>query len=225
MLFEEIRRRRADPHGADGDDIFSLLLAARDEEGEPLSDRELRDELMTLLVAGHETTATALAWVLERLTRAPGCSRGCSRARSGDDAYLDAVLKETLRLRPVVPAVVRRLQAPMSIGGWQLPGRRPHRAVDLPAAPPPRSLPEPAPPSGPSASSATTRPAPTSGSRSAAACAAASGRASRCSRCGSVMQAILDRAELRAAPGAAPERTTRRAITLAPTRGGRIALG
>ena len=122
LLYEEIRSRRADPHGDEGDDILSLLLAARDEDGRPLSDSELRDELMTLLVAGHETTATALAWALERLTRTPAVlDRLLAERRAGSGEYLDAVIKETLRLRPVVPAVVRRLQAPMRFGPWALP--------------------------------------------------------------------------------------------------------
>ena len=122
LLYEEIRARRADPHGADGDDILSLLLAARDEGGNPLTDSELRDELMTLLVAGHETTATALAWTLERLVREPAVlDRLLAEQREGGDEYLDAVIKETLRLRPVVPAVARRLQAPIELGGWELP--------------------------------------------------------------------------------------------------------
>ena len=82
LLYEEIRARRAEPDGGEGDDIFSLLLAARDEDGDPLTDAELRDELMTLLVAGHETTATALAWTLERLVRTPAGARPAARARS-----------------------------------------------------------------------------------------------------------------------------------------------
>ena len=122
LLYEEIRARRADPHGAEGDDILSLLLAARDEDGNPLTDSELRDELMTLLVAGHETTATALAWTLERLVRTPRVlDRLIAEQREGGDEYLDAVIKETLRLRPVVPAVARTLQAPIELGGWELP--------------------------------------------------------------------------------------------------------
>ncbi|MDO8211299.1 cytochrome P450 [Conexibacter sp. CPCC 206217] len=127
MVYEEIAARRAE--AADGspprDDILSLLLEARDEDGAPMTDRELRDELMTLLLAGHETTATALAWTLERVTRHPDVlARLREEAAAGDgagDAYLDAVIKETLRLRPVVPAVVRRLQAPLTFGGWDLP--------------------------------------------------------------------------------------------------------
>jgi len=122
LLYEEIRQRRADPCGADGDDVLSLLLAARDEHGQSLTDSELRDELMTLLVAGHETTATALAWALERLVRNPRVLHGLiEEERDGGEEYLDAVIKETLRLRPVVPAVARRLKAPMEFGGWHLP--------------------------------------------------------------------------------------------------------
>ena len=88
-IYEEIRARRADPGAAERGDVMSLLLQARDEDGEPLSDKELRDELVTLLVAGHETTATSLAWTLERITRHPEVL-----ARLEDDPdgeYLDAV--------------------------------------------------------------------------------------------------------------------------------------
>lgn len=124
LLYAEIRARRADPAGTDGDDVFSLLLAARDEGDRPLSDDELRDELMTLLVAGHETTATALAWAFERLARTPRVLDELIAERdapgAGED-YLDAVVKETLRLRPVIPAVVRKLREPMEFGGWELP--------------------------------------------------------------------------------------------------------
>jgi cytochrome P450 len=122
MLFEEIRRRRDDPTVAERDDVLSLLVQARHENGEPMSDEELRDELLTLLVAGHETTATALAWAIERLVRHPDkLERLSDEVLAGDDAYLDAVAKETLRLRPVLPIVIRRLTAPMEIGGHLLP--------------------------------------------------------------------------------------------------------
>jgi len=115
-----IARRRADPHEGS---VLDLLLAARDEDGEPLSDAELRDELMTLLLAGHETTATALAWTIERLVRTP---RVLKRLREEVEAgestdYLDATIKEALRLRPVVPGVIRQLQRPLTIGGMDLP--------------------------------------------------------------------------------------------------------
>jgi cytochrome P450 len=105
------------------DDILSLLVAARHEDGSPMSDAEIHDELLTLLVAGHETTATALAWALERLTRHPeALERLTAEAREGDsEEYVDAVIRETLRLRPVIPFVGRKLQQPQTIGGWELP--------------------------------------------------------------------------------------------------------
>jgi cytochrome P450 len=118
-IYEEIRARRADPHVAERRDVISLLLQARDEDGQPLTDRELRDELVTLLVAGHETTATALAWTLERLVRHPEVLARLEEDEGGE--YLEAVIKEALRLRPVVPAVARKLKAPMELGGYELP--------------------------------------------------------------------------------------------------------
>jgi cytochrome P450 len=123
VLYEEIAAHRADPTVADRDDILSLLLSARDEDGQGLTDSELRDELMTLLLAGHETTATALSWTLERLTRHPDVlARLTEEVRAGEgDAYLDAVVKESLRLRPVVPAVARYLTEPTELGGRVLP--------------------------------------------------------------------------------------------------------
>jgi cytochrome P450 len=108
LLDEEIARRRITPGG---DDILSQLVG--EMEGE-----QLRDELITLLFAGHETTATALAWALERLARHPDA---WERLRGGDEDYLDAVAKETLRLRPVVPIVLRRVMEPIEIGGYVLP--------------------------------------------------------------------------------------------------------
>jgi cytochrome P450 family 135 len=120
-LFAEIARRRDDPGLAERTDIFSLLLQARDEQGEPLTDRELRDELITLLVAGHETTATGLAWAFERLVRLPG---SLERLAGGDEAaaYADAVVQETLRLRPPIPLVARRVVGePFDLGGHSIP--------------------------------------------------------------------------------------------------------
>ena len=122
VVFEEIRDRRGAADLEEREDILSLLLTARHEDGSPMSDEELRDELMTLLVAGHETTATALAWAIERLVRHPDkLHRVADEAEAGEDEYTDAVAKETLRLRPVIPVVVRMLQEPMEIGGKLLP--------------------------------------------------------------------------------------------------------
>src|SRR5215218_7547093 len=114
LLQEQIEERRDAP----GDDVLSLLLAARDPDGSPMTDGELRDELVTLLVAGHETTATALSWTMERLTRMPG---GWAGLREGGDEYAEAAAKEALRLRPVLPVVLRNLQRPATIAGVELP--------------------------------------------------------------------------------------------------------
>ena len=122
LIYDEIRERRHSPDLEEREDIMSMLLLARHEDGSPMSDVELRDELMTLLVAGHETTATSLAWGIERLVRHPDkLERLHDEALAGEDEYIDAVAKETLRLRPVIPIVVRRLTEPVEIGGWQLP--------------------------------------------------------------------------------------------------------
>ena len=122
LIFEEISARRGAPDLPQRDDILSLLLQASHEDGRPMSERELRDELMTLLVAGHETTATALSWTVELLARHPAELRRLEAdVVEGDGAYLDAVIKETLRLRPVVSLVLRRLIEPMEIGGRLLP--------------------------------------------------------------------------------------------------------
>ena len=123
LIFEEIARRREHPALVERDDILSLLLQARDDGGGAMSDRELRDELVTLLVAGHETTATALAWAFERLLRHPAALERLtveSRADDGD-TYAEAVVQETLRMRPPLPAVGRMLTADAEIAGRSLP--------------------------------------------------------------------------------------------------------
>ena len=215
VIAEEIARRRAAPDLAERDDVLSMLLGARHEDdGSPMTDAELRDELVTLLVAGHETTATALSWALERLARHPDA---WARLRSGDEPYVDAVIKETLRLRPVLPIVLRRLKAPMEIGGWELPEGVARRAVHLPHAPPAPTSTRTRSRSAPSASSSSP-PAPTPGSRSAAACAAASARASRSSRwprcCGCSRAAARGWSPTRSCPSGPPggrSRSCRRA--------------
>jgi cytochrome P450 family 135 len=122
LLYPVIETRRSALDLADRDDILSLLLQARHEDGRPMSDRELRDELMTLLVAGHETTATALSWAIELLARHPSeLARLETDLSEGRGEYLDAVIKETLRLRPVIALVLRKLVEPMEIGGRLLP--------------------------------------------------------------------------------------------------------
>jgi cytochrome P450 family 135 len=123
VIYEEIARRRSQQDLGERNDILSLLLLARDEDGEAMTDQELRDELVTLLLAGHETTATAVAWAVERLVRHPEkLARLAAEIDAGeDDAYMQAVISETLRVRPVVPLVVRVLHEPLSVGGRLLP--------------------------------------------------------------------------------------------------------
>ena len=121
FIYEEIRMRRAEPGYEERDDVLSLLLSARDEDGAPMTDQELRDELVTVLGAGHETTATGLAWAVERLVRNPevlGKLRDSIAA--GEDEYLNATVKETLRSRPVIVDVARKLTATATIGGYEL---------------------------------------------------------------------------------------------------------
>jgi cytochrome P450 family 135 len=122
LLYEEIRRRRGASDLAEREDILSLLLQARDEDGNGMTDEELRDELMTLLVAGHETTATALAWAFELLLKNPDTLAELEHdLAAGGEEYLDGVIKETLRLRPVLPIVGRTLAQDVTLGGYELP--------------------------------------------------------------------------------------------------------
>ena len=123
-----------------GDDVLSLLLAARHDDGTPMTDRELRDELVTLLVAGHETTATALGWTVERLVRTPG---GWDALRAGGEDYAEAAAKEALRLRPVLPVVAAPPPGAGDDRRARAGGRDRRRALDLPRPPPPGALPGP----------------------------------------------------------------------------------
>jgi hypothetical protein len=122
LIFELVDERRRD--GGGRDDVLSMLLEARHEDGSPMSAQELRDELMTLLVAGHETTASELAWAFERLARAPAVSAHLvEEIRDGNgDAYLTATVQETLRRRPVLPnAAPRLVKKHVEIGGRTYP--------------------------------------------------------------------------------------------------------
>jgi cytochrome P450 family 135 len=142
LLFAQIAERRSDPVGGEREDILSLLLSARFEDGSEMSDREIRDQLVTLLLAGHETTATALAWTLDLLLHHPpqlarltaevdtrgsvdvGAGTGAggdAGAGEGGDAYLRAVISESLRLRPVIPLAGRRLASDLNVAGLSLP--------------------------------------------------------------------------------------------------------
>lgn len=120
LLYEEIAAHRAAPAGRD--DVLAKMIAAGDGDA-ALSDDELRDHLMTLLVAGHETTTTALAWCFERLLRHPTAHRRLQEEieHGNDETYMEAVINETLRVRPVIDAVWRKLSAPLQLEGWLLP--------------------------------------------------------------------------------------------------------
>ena len=130
-------RRKASEAGAGAGaraDVLSLLLSARDEAGMPMSDEELRDELVTMIAAGHETTALSMAWAFERILSTPDVAERLQAELDSvvgegplDPAmlprlpYVDAVVKETLRLRPVLPIVVRRASRPYKLGPYELP--------------------------------------------------------------------------------------------------------
>jgi cytochrome P450 len=137
IVYAEIARRRDDPDLAQRDDVFSALLLARDEAGAQLSDKEVRDELLTLLLAGHETTATGLAWTFDLLLHD---DRVRARATERQDRYLDAVVKEALRIRPVIPGIGRVVrERPFRLNGYEVPVgveinpsiRAIHRRADL----------------------------------------------------------------------------------------------
>ncbi len=121
FLYEEIALRRSEPDLAERDDVLSLLLRATDEHGRPMSDHELRDELVTVIGAGHETTATAVAWAFERLLRNPRVLERLIQSLGQDDEYLDATIKETLRMRPVIVDIARRLTRDIELAGYRIP--------------------------------------------------------------------------------------------------------
>jgi cytochrome P450 len=216
LLYEQIRERRA----ARGDDVLSLLLDARHDDGSAMTDAELRDELVTLLVAGHETTATALAWTAERLVRAPG---GWAALQRRGEEYAEAAGKEALRLRPVLPVVVRHLRAPMAIAGLDLPAgtvvapsiylvhRRPEIYPDPARFDPERFL-------GDKPQGGTYTWIPFGGGVRRCLGAAFALMELR------VVLAELGRTLDAAAVDAAPEPTRRRAITLVPARGAEVVL-
>ena len=185
LVYDEIRRRRAEPDAAERDDVLSLLLGARHEDGSPMSDRELRDELITLLTAGHETSATGARVGLRAAAAQPRarCDRCSAEVEAGGDEYADAVVKETLRVRPVIVDVARLVTSDVELGAWTVPRGHDRRAGDRARAADAATCIRTRTSSGPSASS-TASPRRTRGSRSAAACGAASARRSRSSRSG-----------------------------------------
>ncbi len=228
-LLAHIRRRRAE--GTAGrTDILSLLVDARDEAGEALTEEDLRDQLVTLLVAGHETTATSLAWATHLLlgdARARGrllaevldaqrSAGGLTPERVAKLEYLDAVIREALRLRPVIPLVGRVLQRPMRLAGLDLPAgvavtpsvyltQRDPAVWDEPAAfKPERFLAK--------------KPSPQEWFPFGGGIRRCIGMAFALYEMKMVLATVVSRADLRAAPGPAVV-PVRRAITLAPSRG------
>ncbi|GAB2973312.1 cytochrome P450 [Nocardioides montaniterrae] len=122
LLYSVIRERRTDPDLETRQDVLSRLLRHGAEAGDGLDDTELRDQLITLLLAGHETTASALSWTLIEIGKSPALRERAARAAAeGDDAWLEAALKEAMRLRPIIPMVVRTLMEPTTVGGIDLP--------------------------------------------------------------------------------------------------------
>jgi cytochrome P450 len=121
-LYEEIAATRSDPNLDERTDVLAMLVRASDEDGSTMTDEELRDQLMTLLLAGHETTATGLSWTFERLTRHPAVlQRAQQAALDDDDDYLDRVVTESLRVRPVIADVARKLTADIELNGYHIP--------------------------------------------------------------------------------------------------------
>jgi len=240
LVYAEIARRRAEPGLEKRTDVFSALLLAVDESGAKLSDREVRDELMTLLLAGHETTATGLAWTFDLLLHTPPVH---ARAREGDEEYLDALVKEALRVRPVIPAVGRVVRgAPFWLGGYEIPPgieinpsiRVIHRRADLYPQPfefrPERFLGADAPPDESGAAGSGEAGSRAGGKPDTYTWIPFGGGTRRCLGASFalmemriVLQRVLERAALRAADPEL-ERIAFRGITLAPRGGVRVVL-
>ena len=222
-LYTEIAARREESERRGGErrrDVLSLLLEAQRGDGEPMSDQELRDQLLTMLVAGHETTATELAWSFERILRHPEVvDRIRAEIETGETAYLDAAIKETLRVRPVVPITARKLTVPFALGGRTYPEgtvlmpciyllhRNPDIYPDPEAFRPERFLESPPPPYGFIPFGGGVR--------------RCLGAAFALVEMRAVMQTVFSRVHLRVGSPRA-ERITRRAFTLSPGRGARV---
>lgn len=222
LIYELIEERRAG--GAEGPDVLAMLLEARHEDGEPMSAAELRDELVTALVAGHETTASQLAWGFEILSRSPATAAKIAAEAAGvgeDDAYLTATIQEIMRLRPVLPnAEPRLVKQPVEIGGFAYPPgvvlvanahlvhRDPHVYPDPLAFRPERFLEQPP---------GTYTWLPFGGGRRR--CLGASFALLEMKI---VLRSVLSRSEV--LPTGPPERARRRSITISPAHGATVVL-
>ncbi len=209
----------ADRRGAlAGRDVLSMMLAARDDQGEAMTDVEVRDELVTLLLAGHETTATSLAWVFDRLLAHPDV---LARLRADlSDAYLDAVIRETLRVRPIIPLVGRHVAKPFTLGRWTLPkGTRVAPSIYLAAR---RADAFPDPERFDPERWLGVKPDPSTWFPFGGGIRRCIGMAFAQLEMRVVLQTILPRARLRL--DGKPARVVRRGITLAPSRGRRVVL-
>jgi cytochrome P450 len=223
LIYAEIRERREASDLSERSDVLSLLLQARDEQGAGMTDVQLRDELITLLVAGHETTATQLAWTFERLLRTPAVlARLRQELAAGDEDYLECVIKESQRARPALTySAMRKLTAPVEVGGYTVPAgwtlgasawlvhHRPELYPDPQAFRPERFE-----QGQPSAYSWV----PFGGGVRRCIGAAFAGYEMKV-----VLRALLERCELEA-PDQRPEAMRRRAITFVPAKGARVVL-
>ncbi len=218
-LYRLIAARRRDPAG--GSDVLAMMLAARDDQGRAMTDVEVRDELVTLLLAGHETTATALAWTFERLLANPHTfDRLVDELAAGDDDYLDAVIRETLRNRPIVPLIGRHVAKPFQLGAWTIPaGHRIAPSIYLagknPTAYPAPERFEPERWLG-------VKPDPYTWLPFGGGIRRCIGMAFAQFEMRVVLQTVVPRVRMRLADG--PARVTRRGITLAPAGGTRVVL-
>jgi cytochrome P450 len=227
-MYELIRERRALGTIEGRHDVFSLLLEARDEDGQPLTDEELRDELLTLLLAGHETTANSLAWTHERLLRTPAAYDALREAvRGGDEqasnAHVEATIHEGMRVRPVIPFIVRMAKRPWQLGQYVVPANTPvamsivavhHRPDVYPE--PEQFRPERFIEDGRAKKPGTYTWIPFGGGIRRCLGATLAMAEQRV-----VMRAIAERVDL-AAPDAAPEKPRQRNVTMIPGHGGRV---